>query len=63
MTLIDTYDDLLRNCAELEDARKDGGQVHGLYAGLMGRGSVILPYLTGDGIAFPLGRRCRVPSI
>lgn len=56
MSLIETYDDLLRNCAELEKARKGGGQVKGLYAGLIGRGSVFLPYLTGDGIAFAPSR-------
>lgn len=56
MSLIETYDDLLRNCAELEEARKGGGQVKGLYAGLIGRGSVFLPYVAGDGIAFAPSR-------
>ncbi|MFC5739771.1 HNH endonuclease [Sinirhodobacter huangdaonensis] len=56
MNLIETYDDLLCNCAELEEARKGGGQVKGLYAGLIGRGSVFLPYLTSDGIAFAPSR-------
>jgi hypothetical protein len=56
MSLIETYDDLLRNIAELEKARKGGGQVKDLYSGLIGRGSVFLPYLTGDGIAFAPSR-------
>lgn len=56
MSLIETYDDLLRNCAELEEARKGGGQVKDLYVGLIGRGSVFFPYLTGDGIAFAPSR-------
>ena len=56
MSLIETYDDLLRNCAELEKSRKGGGQVKGLYAGLVSRGSVFLAYLTSDGIAFAPSR-------
>lgn len=56
MSLIETYDDLLRNCAELEEARRGGGQVKGLYADLIGRGAVFLAYLTGDGIAFAPSR-------
>lgn len=56
MSLIETYDDLLRNCAELEEARKGAGQVKGLYADLIGRGAVFLAYLTGDGIAFAPSR-------
>lgn len=56
MSLIETYDDLLRNCAELEEARKGGGQLKSLYVGLIGRGSVFFPYLTGDGIAFAPSR-------
>ncbi|SHJ28876.1 HNH endonuclease [Wenxinia saemankumensis] len=56
MSLIETYDNLLRNCEELEEARKNRGQVKELYAGLIGRGSVFLPYLTGDGIAFAPSR-------
>ena len=56
MSLIETYDDLLQNIAELEDARKGGGQVKALYAGLIGRGSVFLPYLIDDRIAFAPSR-------
>lgn len=56
MSLIETYDELLRNCEELEQARKGDGQVTDLYVGLIGRGSVFLPYLTGDGIAYAPSR-------
>ncbi|HHX82592.1 MAG TPA: hypothetical protein GX696_06380 [Pseudomonadaceae bacterium] len=56
MSLIETYDDLLRNIAELEEARKGAGQVKGAYAGLIGRGSVFLPYLADDRIAFAPSR-------
>lgn len=56
MSLIETYDDLIGNCEELEKARKGDGRVKELYGGLIGRGSVFLPYLTGDGIAFAPSR-------
>ena len=56
MSLIETYDDLLRNCEELEEARKGRGQVKELYVDLIRRGSVFLPYLTGEGIAFAPSR-------
>lgn len=56
MSLIENYDDLLRNCAELEEARKGDGQVKDLYTGLIGWGAVFLPYLTRDGIAFAPSR-------
>ena len=56
MSLIETYDDLLQNIAELEEARKGGGQIKGAYAGLIKRGSVFLPYPTEDRIAFAPSR-------
>ncbi|WP_165352905.1 HNH endonuclease [Loktanella sp. IMCC34160] len=56
MSLIETFDELLRNCEELEEASRGGGQVRELYDGLIGRGSVFLPYLTRDGIAFAPSR-------
>lgn len=56
MSLIETYDDLLRNYTALEEARKGTGQVRNLYADLIGRGAVFLAYLTGDGIAFAPSR-------
>jgi hypothetical protein len=56
MCLIETYDGLVRNCAELEEARNCEGRVKDLYGSLIGRGSVFLPYLTADGIAFAPSR-------
>lgn len=56
MSLVETYDDLIRNFAALEDARKRRGPVKGLYASLISRGSVFFPYLTADGIAFAPSR-------
>ena len=56
MSLIETYDGLLRNCAQLEEARNGEDRVKDLYGGLIGRGSVFLPYLTADGIAFAPSR-------
>jgi putative restriction endonuclease len=56
LDMIESYDDLLNNIEQLEQARKSDGQVKALYNSLIGLGSVFLPYLNDDGIAFAPSR-------
>lgn len=56
MSLVESYDDLLRNIAGLEEARNGQGPIHDTYAELIGRARVMLPYLAQGEIAFAPSR-------